>query len=144
MKNFALILAAGSMTLPTAIPVQAAALPQLAPAGASAHAGFEAGSFPTSDVAEHRKRKKHRIYDDRGRYYEPRRLSRGDRIWREGDRYYCRRDNGTTGLVIGAGVGALLGRTVDTRGDRSVGTLLGAIGGGLIGREIDRGELRCR
>lgn len=90
------------------------------------------------------KRGKDRIYDDRGRYIEPRRLSRGDRIWRDGDRYYCRRDNGTTGLVIGAGVGALLGRAIDTRGDRSAGTLLGAIGGGLLGREIDRGELRCR
>lgn len=144
MKKFTLVLAAGAMTLPMAIPAQAAPLPQAAPVNASAYAGFEAGSLPTNDVAEHRKRKKHRIYDERGRYYEPRRLSRGDRIWRDGDRYYCRRDNGTTGLVIGAGVGALLGRTIDTRGDRTVGTLLGAIGGGLLGREIDRGELRCR
>jgi outer membrane lipoprotein SlyB len=39
---------------------------------------------------------------------------------------------------------ALLGRTVDTRGDRSLGTILGAIGGGLLGREVDRGEARCR
>lgn len=123
MKKFALILAAGAMSLPTATPALADP-PHHAPAWG--------------------KRAKDRIYDDRGRYYEPRRLSRGDRIWRDGDRYYCRRDNGTTGLVIGAGVGALLGRTIDTRGDRSAGTLLGAIGGGLIGREIDRGELRCR
>lgn len=123
MKKLALIIAAGAMTLPMATPA-AADPPRHAPA--------------------HGKRAKDRIYDDRGRYYEPRRLSRNDRIWRDGDRYYCRRDNGTTGLVIGAGVGALLGRTVDTRGDRSVGTILGAIGGGLLGREIDRGELRCR
>lgn len=121
MKKFALILAAGAMTLPMATPAMA-------------------------DPPRHAKAwgKRAKVYDDRGRYYEPRRLNRGDRIWRDGDRYYCRRDNGTTGLVIGAGVGALLGRTIDTRGDRSVGTLLGAIGGGLIGREIDRGELRCR
>ena len=123
MKKFALILAAGAMTLPMASPAMADPPPHAKAWG---------------------KRGKDRIYDDRGRYYEPRRLSRSDRIWRDGDRYYCRRDNGTTGLVIGAGVGALLGRTIDTRGDRSVGTLLGAIGGGLIGREIDRGELRCR
>lgn len=144
MKNVALILAAGAMTLPMAIPAQAAPQARPAPSAPSAYAGIEASSLPGDDTAEHRKRKKHRIYDERGRYYEPRRLSRGDRIWRDGDRYYCRRDNGTTGLVIGAGVGALLGRTVDTRGDRTVGTLLGAIGGGLLGREIDRGELRCR
>lgn len=123
MKTFALILAAGAMTLPMATPAMADP-PRHAPAWG--------------------KRAKDRIYDDRGRYYEPRRLTRGDRIWRDGDRYYCRRDNGTTGLVIGAGIGALLGRTIDTRGDRSAGTLLGAIGGGLLGREIDRGELRCR
>jgi len=145
VKTIALILAAaGSMTLPLAVPAQAAELPRPAPSAPSAFAGIEASSLPGDDTAEHRKRKRGRIYDDRGRYYEPRRLSRRDRIWRDGDRYYCRRDNGTTGLVIGAGVGALLGRTVDTRGDRTVGTLLGAIGGGLIGREIDRGELRCR
>lgn len=141
MKKLALILAAGSMTLPLAMPAQAAELPRPAP---TAFAGFETGSLPVIQIAEHGKRRGHRIYDDRGRYYEPRRLSRRDRIWRDGDRYYCRRDNGTTGLVIGAGVGALLGRTIDTRGDRSVGTILGAIGGGLLGREIDRGELRCR
>lgn len=123
MKKFAILLAAGAMTLPLAAPAQA---------------------DPPPHAKAYGKRAKDRIYDDRGRYYEPHRLSRGDRIWRDGDRYYCRRDNGTTGLVIGAGVGALLGRTIDTRGDRSAGTLLGAIGGGLLGREIDRGELRCR
>ncbi|AWW75090.1 hypothetical protein CD351_11695 [Erythrobacter sp. KY5] len=86
-----------------------------------------------------------RIYDRRGRYHEPRRLRRGDRVWRGRDgRYYCERGNGTTGLVIGAGVGALLGRTIDTRGDRTVGTLLGGALGAVLGREIDRGDARCR
>jgi len=146
VKKIALILAAaGSMALPMAAPAQAAEQPRPAPTVyGGIDAGFGAASHPGADIAEHGKRKRHRIYDDRGRYYEPRRLTRRDRIWRDGDRYYCRRDNGTTGLVIGAGVGALLGRMVDTRGDRTVGTLLGAIGGGLLGREIDRGELRCR
>ncbi|MDF8334763.1 glycine zipper 2TM domain-containing protein [Novosphingobium cyanobacteriorum] len=84
-------------------------------------------------------------YDRYGRYREPRRISRNDRIWRGNDgRYYCRRGNGTTGLIIGAGVGALLGRTIDTSGDRALGTILGAAGGGLLGREIDRGRLQCR
>ena len=145
MKKLTLILAAGAMTLPMAImPAAAAELPRAALGSPTAFAGIEANSLPSTEAAEHRKRKHHRHYDSRGRYIEPRRLSRNDRIWRDGDRYYCRRDNGTTGLVIGAGVGALLGRTIDTRGDRTVGTLAGAIGGGLLGREIDRGELRCR
>tara|TARA_A100001391_G_scaffold114041_4_gene76871 strand:+ start:32498 stop:33085 length:588 start_codon:yes stop_codon:yes gene_type:complete len=86
-----------------------------------------------------------RRYDDRGRYREPRRVSRDDRVWRGRDgRYYCERDNGTTGLIIGAAGGALVGRTIDTRGDRTLGTVLGGVLGGLLGREIDRGEARCR
>ena len=94
----------------------------------------------------HGKRAKDRaIYDSNGRYYEPRRISRGDRVWRGDDgRYYCERDNGTTGLIIGAAGGAFLGRSIDTRGDRATGTIVGAALGALLGREIDRGELRCR
>jgi hypothetical protein len=84
-------------------------------------------------------------YDRYGRYVEPRRLTRNDRMWRGNDgRYYCKRGNGTTGLIVGAAAGALLGRAIDTRGDRMLGTLLGGAGGALLGREIDRGGLRCR
>ncbi len=84
-------------------------------------------------------------YDRYGRYNQPRTLAQNDRVWRGNDgRYHCRRSNGTTGLVIGAIGGALVGRTVDTRGDRTLGTLLGAAGGGLLGREIDRSGSRCR
>jgi hypothetical protein len=86
-----------------------------------------------------------RVYDARGRYYEPRRVSQRDQVWRGRDgRLYCRRANGTTGLIIGAAGGALIGREVDSRGDRAVGTILGAALGGLLGREIDRGRARCR
>lgn len=95
----------------------------------------------------HGKRAKDRaaIYDDRGRYYEPRRISRNDRIWRGRDgQYYCKRGNGTTGLIIGGAVGALLGRELDGGRDRTLGTIIGAAGGGLLGRAVDRGELRCR
>lgn len=66
-------------------------------------------------------------------------------MWQGRDgRYYCERDNGTTGLIIGDAGGALIGCTIDTRGDRIVGTLLGAALGTVLGREIDRGEARCR
>ena len=46
--------------------------------------------------------------------------------------------NGTTGAIVGAIAGGLLGRVIDTGGDRSVGTLLGAGAGGLAGRAIER------
>jgi Glycine zipper 2TM domain len=67
-----------------------------------------------------------------------------DREWRGKDgRLYCRKSNGTVGLVVGAAGGALLGRAVDTRGERTTGTILGAAGGALLGRELQR-KRRCR
>ena len=80
-----------------------------------------------------------------GRYYRERRLTRNDRIYRgRNGRYYCRRDDGTTGLIIGAGVGALIGNQVDGGRSSLLGTLIGAAAGGAIGREVDRGGMRCR
>lgn len=69
----------------------------------------------------------------------------GIRYWRGDDgRYYCKHKDGTTGLLVGAALGALLGRGVDTRGDRAPGTIIGAAAGALVGREIERGRTRCR
>lgn len=76
--------------------------------------------------------------------YRDRRVRDRD-VWRgEDGRYYCRRENGTTGLLVGGAAGALLGRQVDGGRDRTLGTVLGAAGGALLGREIDRGDSRCR
>ena len=67
------------------------------------------------------------------------------RSWRGKDgRTYCKRKNGTTGVVIGGAVGALAGREIAGRGDNTVGTIIGAAGGALLGREIDKGKRRCR
>ena len=102
---------------------------------------------PSSQAQGWHNRDRHHsgMYDRYGRYREPRRLGRNDRIWRGRDgRYYCRRDNGTTGLIIGGAIGALIGREIDGGRERTLGTILGAAGGGLLGREIDRGRLRCR
>jgi hypothetical protein len=61
-------------------------------------------------------------------------------------RLRCRRNNGTTGLVVGAAGGALIGRAIDTQGGRATGTILGAAAGALLGREVERGRQRyvCR
>lgn len=73
-----------------------------------------------------------------GRYYQ-------GKVWRDSSgRLRCKRPNGTTGLIIGAAGGALLGRAVDTHGERATGTILGAAAGALVGREIERGRYRCR
>jgi uncharacterized protein YcfJ len=126
MKTIALAFAAATMTL-----TGLAAAPALAD--------------PPAHAKAYGKRAKDRIYDERGRYLEPRRIDRDDRIWRgEDGRYYCKRDNGTTGLIIGAGVGALAGHQIAGRGDNTVGAIIGGAAGALIGREIDRGSLQCR
>lgn len=153
MKTLALIAAAGSLAT-FAVPAQASEMPIAPNSGLTAPDAMTAqfatgyGSESVSyDRDRHYRDRRHRgqRYDRHGRYYEPRRIRHRDRVWRGRDgRYYCERDNGTTGLVIGAGVGALLGRTIDTRGDRTVGTLLGGALGAVLGREVDRSELRCR
>jgi hypothetical protein len=68
----------------------------------------------------------------------------GVRYWRGDDgRNYCRRNDGTTGLLLGGVAGLLVGRAIDTRGDRTLGTVLGAAGGALLGREVERSSARC-
>ena len=124
MKKIAIALAASAMAVTPTTPVLA---------------------DPPPHAKAYGKRAKDRIYNDRGWYNEPRKITRNSQVWRgEDGRYYCKRENGTTGLIIGAAGGALVGRAIDTRGDRTVGTLLGAAVGGVLGREIDRGTARCR
>ncbi len=67
------------------------------------------------------------------------------KVWRDSNgRLRCKRPNGTTGLVVGGAGGALIGRAIDSHGDRATGTILGAAAGALIGRRIDRSRVRCR
>ena len=67
------------------------------------------------------------------------------KTWRDSHgRLRCKRPDGTIGLVVGAAGGALIGRAIDTRGERATGTILGAAAGALIGRKLDRGRVRCR
>ena len=67
------------------------------------------------------------------------------KTWRDSQgRLRCKRPNGTTGLIVGAAGGALVGRAIDTRGERATGTILGAAAGALLGREVDRSRYRCR
>ncbi|RYD58063.1 MAG: glycine zipper 2TM domain-containing protein [Sphingomonadales bacterium] len=118
MRKLLVALGAISIALPAAAVMPAASAAPVAKA-------------PTAATAYDQRRNKRQAY----------------REWRGRDgRRYCRKPDGTTGLVVGAVGGALVGRTIDTRGDRTAGTVLGALAGGLAGREIDRSssKRRCR
>jgi Glycine zipper 2TM domain len=100
-------------------------------------------------------------YDDNA-YYDPSRdyrdgnyqervLANDDRVYRGTDgRYYCKRNDGTTGLIIGGVGGAVLGNVIDGGRSRAVGTILGGVLGAVAGRAVERGandrnaEIRCR
>ncbi|MBS0505296.1 MAG: glycine zipper 2TM domain-containing protein [Proteobacteria bacterium] len=64
------------------------------------------------------------------------------KTWRGKDgRIYCRRPNGTTGLIVGGAAGALVGNAV---GGNTLGTVVGAAGGALLGREVQRSRAKRR
>jgi hypothetical protein len=85
-----------------------------------------------------------RYYRDHPRYRE-RVLSANDRIYVGQDgRYYCRRNDGTTGLIVGGIAGGVLGTIIAPGGANTLGAILGAGAGALAGREIDRNNVRCR
>lgn len=77
--------------------------------------------------------------------YQERVLSPDDRVYRGQDgRYYCKRSDGTTGLIVGAAAGGLFGNVIAGGRSKTVGTLLGAIAGGALGSAVDRDQVRCR
>ena len=79
------------------------------------------------------------------RSYRERRLTRNDRIYRGRDgRYYCRRPDGTTGLIVGGVAGGLFGNALSSGRNATLGTLLGAAAGAALGSAVERGNVRCR
>ena len=100
---------------------------------ATAAATLTVPALPTAAVASHA------CYSSHQSYNGP--------TWRGRDgRVYCRRSNGTTGLIVGGAGGALIGRALDGGRSRTAGTVLGAAVGALVGREVQRGRSarRCR
>ena len=85
-----------------------------------------------------------RYYRDDTRYRE-RRLTSADRIYRgQNGQYYCRRSDGTTGLIVGGIAGGILGNIIASGDSRTLGTILGAMGGAAAGAIIDSNDVRCR
>jgi len=86
-------------------------------------------------------------YYREGPAYQERALASDDRVYRGNDgRYYCKRNDGTTGLIVGAVGGGILGNVIDGGHSRTAGTLIGGAIGALAGRSIDQNssQVRCR
>ena len=82
--------------------------------------------------------------DYRDGTYEPYALGPDDMVYRGGDgRYYCKRHDGTVGLIVGGGVGALLGNAIAPRGSKTLGAILGGAAGAAVGASVDR-DVRCQ
>ena len=151
-RNTALALAAAGLALP-AVPAAAADFPHGASRAAPVEQSWEHGRDRGKHKGWQRGRgNPHRYdrYDNRSYGYQPARsyynepVYRDTRVWRGNDgRTYCRKRDGTTGLIVGAAAGALLGREIDSRGDRTLGAILGAAAGAFLGKEVAQGT-SCR
>jgi hypothetical protein len=117
--------------------------PMVAQAAGDDH-GWHRGHDNDDDEDGYRGRRQHRYREPyyeaapayyQGGYADPR------YEYRAPPRPRCR-TSGTTGLIIGGAAGALLGRELDRRGDRTPGTIIGAGAGALVGRELAR-KNRC-
>jgi hypothetical protein len=106
--------------------------------GTQGYAQGDMSRFNTSYDAQ-------RYYRD-GPQYSERRLGDADEVYRGSDgRYYCKRSDGTTGLIVGGAGGALLGNVVDGGHNRIAGTLIGGALGALLGRSVEQNsDIRCR
>lgn len=90
-----------------------------------------------------------RYYRQSPRYRE-RNLSYDDRVYRGRDgRYYCRRSDGSTGLIVGGLAGAAVGALIAQGDSKPLGAIIGAIGGAAVGAAVDsngrrNSNVRCR
>ena len=95
--------------------------------------------------AERAYREEERFYyrDDHRRH--ERRLVRYDEVVYRGDdgRYFCRRSDGTTGLIVGGIAGGLIGSQLARGKSAALGTVLGVGAGALIGQAIDKDRVYC-
>lgn len=106
---------------------------------------YRDGAYPADDRYENG-------YDPARHYragdtYRERALADDDRVYAGSDgRYYCRRSDGTTGLIAGGAAGGILGNVIDGGHSRTAGTLIGGAVGALLGRSVEqnRQEIRCR
>ncbi len=99
---------------------------------------------PPSWAPAHGRRAKERAYIDDGRKHQRRVVRYEERVWRGDDgRVFCRRSDGTTGLIIGAVAGGVIGNRLARGESALLGTLIGASAGAVIGQAVDKNSIYC-
>jgi len=119
----------------------------------SRRSGYNDPRYPNSSYDDPYNDPRYRTEYDASRYYrddpryQERVLSSNDQVYRGSDgRYYCKRNDGTTGLIIGGAAGGILGNVVDGGRNRIGGTLIGGALGAILGKKVDQSntDYRCR
>src|SRR3546814_12723035 len=92
------------------------------------------------------------LFSSGDRVYNPDTVVRGardgDRVYRARDgRYYCKREDGTTGTLVVVGVDALPGNLIAPGGPKTLGTIRGGVRtcgveGKRVSIRVDRGGRR--
>ena len=152
-RNTALALAATGLAVP-AIPAAAADFPLGASRAAPAEQSWEHGRDRGRHNGWDRGRGNRDRYDRYGSrssgYYQPTRsyysepVYRDTRVWRGNDgQYYCQKRDGTTGLIIGAAAGAIIGREVDSRGGAEHRAERAIAAGAILGKKVAQGGSSC-
>ena len=83
-------------------------------------------------------------YRDDHRHHERQLVRHDEVVYRADDgRYYCHRSDGTTGLIVGAVAGGVIGNQLASGKSAALGTILGAGAGALIGQAVDKNQVYC-
>ena len=99
---------------------------------------------PWAPAHGRRAKEAERAYRDDERRHERKLVRYEERVWRGDDgRVYCRRSDGTTGLIIGAVAGGVIGNRLARGESALLGTLLGASAGAVIGQAVDKSSVYC-
>ncbi len=123
----------------------ALALPVAAPAAADPPAHAKAYGKRAKDAKRYDEARWDPVRHYRKGDYRARKLAANDRIYRGNDgRYYCKRDDGTAGLIIGGLAGGTLGNVIAPDGSKLVGSLIGGALGAYVGKSVDDDGMTCR
>lgn len=130
-----IILAATAATLAALSPAAAVTLPGSEPQKLTALPD----DWLDRDIAPAESRRSDReIEAERDRDAADADAERADNSEQVARREDCAPSSGTTGAILGAVAGGLLGSVIDGGDHRTLGTLVGAGGGALLGRNIEQ------